>query len=185
MAPMKTEASLSHLKVLDLSRVLAGPWASQMLGDLCAEVIKIEHPHRGDDTRGWGPPHVTDADGKPMESAYFVCANRNKKSVAADIASAEGQSLVRALAADCDILIENFKVSGLAKYGLDYESLAEINPRLIYCSITGFGQTGPYAPRSGYDFMIQALGGLMSVTGSPEGEPGAGPLKVGVGGPTC
>jgi crotonobetainyl-CoA:carnitine CoA-transferase CaiB-like acyl-CoA transferase len=166
--------------VLDLSRVLAGPWASQMLGDLGAEVIKIEHPARGDDTRGWGPPYATGADGKPVESAYFLCANRNKKSVALDIATPEGQAQVRSLAEKSDVLIENFKVGGLRKFGLDYESLAALNPRLIYCSVTGFGQTGPYAQRPGYDFMIQGLGGLMSVTGRPDGAEGGGPLKVGV-----
>jgi len=177
---VKTEGSLSHLKVLDLSRILAGPWASQMLGDLGAEVFKIEHPERGDDTRNWGPPYVADEAGLPVESAYFMCTNRNKKSVAVDIGSVEGQALIKSMISDCDILIENFKVGSLTKYGLDYGSLSEINPRLIYCSITGFGQTGPYAPRSGYDFMIQALGGLMSLTGARDGEPGAGPLKVGV-----
>jgi crotonobetainyl-CoA:carnitine CoA-transferase CaiB-like acyl-CoA transferase len=174
------EGALSHLRVLDLSRVLAGPWASQMLGDLGAEVIKIEHPERGDDTRGWGPPYATGADGKPVESAYFLCANRNKKSVALDIATPEGQAQVRSLAEKSDVLIENFKVGGLRKFGLDYESLAVLNPRLIYCSVTGFGQTGPYAQRPGYDFMIQGLGGLMSVTGRPDGAEGGGPLKVGV-----
>jgi crotonobetainyl-CoA:carnitine CoA-transferase CaiB-like acyl-CoA transferase len=174
------EGALSHLRVLDLSRVLAGPWASQMLGDLGAEVIKIEHPARGDDTRGWGPPYATGADGKPVESAYFLCANRNKKSVALDIATPEGQAQVRLLAEKSDVLIENFKVGGLRKFGLDYESLAALNPRLIYCSVTGFGQTGPYAQRPGYDFMIQGLGGLMSVTGRPDGVEGGGPLKVGV-----
>jgi crotonobetainyl-CoA:carnitine CoA-transferase CaiB-like acyl-CoA transferase len=174
------EGALSHLRVLDLSRVLAGPWASQMLGDLDAEVIKIEHPERGDDTRGWGPPYATGADGKPVESAYFLCANRNKKSVALDIATPEGQAQIRLLAQKSDVLIENFKVGGLRKFGLDYESLAALNPRLIYCSVTGFGQTGPYAQRPGYDFMIQGLGGLMSVTGRPDGVEGGGPLKVGV-----
>lgn len=174
------EGALSHLRVLDLSRVLAGPWASQMLGDLGAEVIKIEHPERGDDTRGWGPPYATGADGKPVESAYFLCANRNKKSVALDIGTPEGQAQIRLLAEKSDVLIENFKVGGLRKFGLDYESLAALNPRLIYCSVTGFGQTGPYAQRPGYDFMIQGLGGLMSVTGRPDGAEGGGPLKVGV-----
>ena len=177
---MQNEGALSHIRVLDLSRVLAGPWASQMLGDLGAEVIKIEHPHNGDDTRAWGPPFVTDAEGQPVESAYFLCANRNKKSVALDMATAEGQARLRELAASSDVLVENFKVGGLKKYGLDYESLAKVNPRLIYCSITGFGQTGPYAARPGYDFMVQGLGGLMSLTGFPEGTEGAGPVKVGV-----
>jgi len=177
---MPTEGALSHLRVLDLSRVLAGPWASQMLGDLGAEVIKIEHPAQGDDTRRWGPPFVTDAEGQPVESAYFVCANRNKKSVALDMATPEGRAQLLQLLANSDVLIENFKVGGLKKYGLDYESLAKLHPRLIYCSITGFGQTGPYAQRPGYDFMVQGLGGLMSVTGQPHGAEGAGPVKVGV-----
>ncbi|HKX40312.1 MAG TPA: CaiB/BaiF CoA-transferase family protein [Burkholderiaceae bacterium] len=173
---MTTPQALSHLRVLDLSRVLAGPWASQMLADLGAEVLKIEHPDRGDDTRGWGPPFVRSADGTQRESAYFLCTNRNKRSVALDIGTSEGQAAVRALAAESDVLIENFKVGGLAKYGLDYASLSALNPRLVYCSITGFGQTGPYAQRPGYDFMIQGLGGLMSLTGAPDGEP----MKVGV-----
>jgi len=180
---LQTEGALSHLRVLDLSRVLAGPWASQMLGDLGAEVIKIEHPEHGDDTRGWGPPFVANPQGEPVESAYFLCANRNKKSVALDMASDEGQARLRELAACSDVLIENFKVGGLKKYGLDYDSLAQANPRLIYCSITGFGQTGPYAPRPGYDFMVQGLGGLMSLTGLPGGAgaaEGGGPVKVGV-----
>lgn len=178
--PPAQPQALSHLRVLDLSRVLAGPWASQTLADLGAEVVKIEHPDRGDDTRSWGPPYVCDAAGEPVASAYFMCANRNKQSVTLDITSAEGQAAVRALALRCDVLIENFKVGGLRKYGLDYESLSKLNPRLVYCSITGFGQSGPYARRPGYDFMIQGLGGLMSVTGTPDGEPGAGPMKVGV-----
>jgi crotonobetainyl-CoA:carnitine CoA-transferase CaiB-like acyl-CoA transferase len=175
-----TPGALSHLRVLDLSRVLAGPWASQMLADLGAEVIKVEHPERGDDTRAWGPPYLEDAEGRPVESAYFLCANRNKKSVALDMATAEGQARIRELALQSDVLVENFKVGGLAKYGLDYASLAKVNPRLIYCSITGFGQTGPYAQRPGYDFMIQGMGGLMSLTGLPDAEPGGGPMKVGV-----
>ena len=175
-----TGGALSHLRVLDLSRVLAGPWASQMLADLGAEVIKVEHPERGDDTRGWGPPYLEDAEGQAVESAYFLCTNRNKKSVALDMAAPEGQAHLRQLALQSDILIENFKVGGLAKYGLDYASLAKLNPRLIYCSITGFGQTGPYAQRPGYDFMIQGMGGLMSLTGLPDTEPGGGPVKVGV-----
>lgn len=172
--------ALSHLKVLDLSRVLAGPWASQMLGDMGAEVIKVEHPDKGDDTRAWGPPYLKDAQGNDVESAYFLCTNRNKKSVALDMATTEGRSQIRALALQSDILLENFKVGGLAKYGLDYESLRVHNPRLIYCSITGFGQSGPYAHRPGYDFMVQGMGGLMSLTGLPDGEDGAGPVKVGV-----
>lgn len=172
--------SLTGLRVLDLSRVLAGPWAAQTLGDLGAEVIKIERPGSGDDTRGWGPPYVTGADGSSELSAYFLSANRNKQSLAIDIASADGQQLIRELVAESDVLLENFKVGGLKKYGLDYDSLKPINPGLIYCSITGFGQDGPYASRPGYDFLIQAMGGLMSVTGQPDGAPGAGPVKVGV-----
>ena len=180
IAATAREGALSHLKVLDLSRVLAGPWASQMLADMGAEVIKVEHPERGDDTRGWGPPYLKDEAGHDVESAYFLCANRNKQSVALDMATPEGQRQIRALALQSDVLLENFKVGGLAKYGLDYESLRALNPRLIYCSSTGFGQTGPYAQRPGYDFMVQGLGGLMSLTGVPDGEPGGGPMKVGV-----
>ncbi|MBL4611304.1 MAG: CoA transferase [Pseudomonas sp.] len=174
-------SALSGLRVLDLSRVLAGPWAGQMLADLGADVVKIERPGSGDDTRAWGPPYLRDADGRDTsEAAYFLCANRNKRSLAIDLTTAEGQVRVRELVASADVLIENFKVGGLAGYGLDYASLSALNPRLIYCSITGFGQDGPYAQRAGYDFMIQALGGMMSVTGRAEGEPGAGPVKVGV-----
>ena len=173
--------ALSHLRVLDLSRVLAGPWAGQILADLGAEVIKVERPGNGDDTRAWGPPFLKDAYGQSTgEAAYYLSANRNKQSVTIDFTKPEGQRLVRELAAKSDILIENFKVGGLQAYGLDYASLKEVNPELIYCSITGFGQTGPYAKRAGYDFMIQGLGGLMSLTGRPEGESGAGPVKVGV-----
>ncbi|MFZ3153454.1 CaiB/BaiF CoA transferase family protein [Pseudomonas sp.] len=173
--------ALSHIRVLDLSRVLAGPWAGQILGDLGAEVIKVERPGSGDDTRHWGPPYVKDAEGNDSrEAAYFQSANRNKQSVTLDFTQAEGQRLVRELVRNCDVLLENFKVGGLAAYGLDYASLKAINPRLIYCSITGFGQNGPYAKRAGYDFMIQGLGGLMSLTGKPDGEEGAGPIKVGV-----
>ncbi|RMO85472.1 CAIB/BAIF protein [Pseudomonas syringae pv. tagetis] len=173
--------ALSHIRVLDLSRVLAGPWAGQILADLGADVIKVERPGCGDDTRAWGPPFLKDAAGhNTSEAAYYLSANRNKQSVTIDFTRPEGQKLVRELAAKSDILIENFKVGGLAAHGLDYASLKAINPRLIYCSITGFGQSGPYATRPGYDFMIQALGGLMSLTGLPEGEEGAGPVKVGV-----
>jgi crotonobetainyl-CoA:carnitine CoA-transferase CaiB-like acyl-CoA transferase len=173
--------ALSHLRVLDLSRVLAGPWAGQILADLGAEVIKIERPGNGDDTRAWGPPFLKDPRGEnTSEAAYYLSANRNKQSVTIDFTKPEGQKLVRELAAKSDVVIENFKVGGLKAYGLDYESLQAENPRLIYCSITGFGQTGPYAKRAGYDFMIQGLGGLMSLTGRPEGEGGAGPVKVGV-----
>ncbi|MBW7469740.1 CaiB/BaiF CoA transferase family protein [Marinobacter sp. F4218] len=172
--------SLSHLRVLDLSRVLAGPWAGQILGDLGAEIIKIERPGTGDDTRSWGPPYLRGGNGSAELSAYFLSANRNKQSLAVDIADPEGQELVRKLAAESDVVLENFKVGGLKRYGLDYDSLKRINPKLIYCSITGFGQDGPYANRPGYDFLIQAMGGLMSITGQPDSEPGAGPMKVGV-----
>ncbi|KUJ92378.1 MAG: L-carnitine dehydratase/bile acid-inducible protein F [Pseudomonas sp. 63_8] len=173
--------ALSHIRVLDLSRVLAGPWAGQIFGDFGAEVIKVERPGSGDDTRHWGPPYIKDAEGNDSrEAAYFQSANRNKQSLTLDFTQSEGQRLIRELVAQCDVLLENFKVGGLAAYGLDYESLKAINPRLIYCSITGFGQSGPYAKRAGYDFMIQGLGGLMSLTGRPEGEEGAGPMKVGV-----
>ncbi len=168
---------LSHIRVLDMSRVLAGPWAGQLLADLGAEVIKIERPGGGDDTRQWGPPYLKDRDGnETSEAAYYLSSNRGKRSLAVDIATPEGQAIVARLAADSDILIENFRAGALAKYGLDYASLAAANPELIYCSITGFGQTGPYRDKAGYDFMIQGMGGLMSVTGTPE----TGPLKVGV-----
>jgi crotonobetainyl-CoA:carnitine CoA-transferase CaiB-like acyl-CoA transferase len=173
--------ALAGLKVLDLSRVLAGPWAGQMLADLGADVVKIERPGCGDDTRAWGPPYLQDQDGQDTsEAAYYLSANRNKRSLAVDFTQSQGQETVRQLVAGADVLIENFKVGGLAAYGLDYASLAAINPRLIYCSITGFGQDGPYAARAGYDFMIQAVGGLMSVTGKADDEAGAGPVKVGV-----
>ena len=172
---------LSHLRVLDLSRVLAGPWAAQNLADLGAEVIKIERPGAGDDTRGWGPPWMRDAQGKDTgESAYFLSVNRNKKSVTLDISKPEGQKIIRELAIKCQVLIENFKVGTLSKYGLGYEELKQINPSLIYCSVTGFGQDGPYAPRPGYDFIFQGMGGLMSITGERDGQPGAGPQKVGI-----
>jgi crotonobetainyl-CoA:carnitine CoA-transferase CaiB-like acyl-CoA transferase len=173
--------SLSHITVLDLSRVLAGPWAGQVLADLGADVIKIERPRTGDDTRAWGPPFLWDAQGRESaDAAYYLCANRNKKSVTVDFTTPEGQSIVRRLAGEVDVVLENFKVGGLKAYGLDYASLRQVNPRLIYCSITGFGQTGPYASRPGYDFLIQAMGGLMSITGRKDGEPGAGPQKAGV-----
>ncbi|TCO81033.1 crotonobetainyl-CoA:carnitine CoA-transferase CaiB-like acyl-CoA transferase [Plasticicumulans lactativorans] len=173
--------ALSHIRVLDLSRVLAGPWAGQILADLGAEVIKVERPGVGDDTRGWGPPYARDAAGQDTgEAAYYLCANRGKRSVTVDIAKPEGQRLVRELAAHCDVLIENYKVGGLARYGLDYASLSAGHPGLIYCSVTGFGQTGPYRDLPGYDFMVQGLGGLMSITGEPDGVPGGGPMKVGV-----
>ena len=173
--------ALSGIRVLDLTRVLAGPWCTQNLADLGAEVIKIERPLSGDDTRGWGPPYVKDAYGRDTtEAAYYAAANRNKYSVAVDIASARGADVVRRLACQCDVLVENFKVGGLRKYGLDYDSIRALNPALVYCSITGFGQTGPYANRPGYDFMIQGLGGLMSVTGERDELPGGGPQKAGV-----
>ncbi len=181
MTKPEVTGALAHIRVLDLSRILAGPWAAQMLGDLGAEVIKVERPSVGDDTRGWGPPYVKDANGNDTtDSTYCLSANRNKKSVTIDFTRPEGQGLVRELAAKSDVVIENFKVGGLKKYGLDYESLKKVNESLIYCSITGFGQTGPYAPRAGYDFLIQGLGGLMSFTGRPDDEPGGGPMKVGV-----
>lgn len=172
-----TKGALAHLRVLDLSRVLAGPWAGQMLADLGAEVIKVEKPGQGDDTRAWGPPFLKDELGRETrESAYYLSANRGKQSLAIDFTQAEGQHLVRQLAADCDVVLENFKAGGLAKYGLDYASLRQVKPDIIYCSITGFGQDGPYAQRAGYDFLVQGMGGLMSLTGEPEGEP----MKVGV-----
>jgi len=179
--PPAEPGALAGLKVLDLSRVLAGPWSSQLLGDLGADVVKVERPGSGDDTRSWGPPWLDAAEGGATgESAYYLCANRNKRSLSVDIATPDGQRLVRELAARADILIENFKVGGLAAYGLDYASLKALNPRLIYCSITGFGQTGPHANRPGYDFLMQGMGGLMSLTGRPDGAPGGGPMKVGV-----
>ncbi len=167
---------LAGVTVLDLSRVLAGPWATQLLGDLGAEVIKIERPGEANAPRHWGPPFATRADGSRGDAAYFFCANRNKKSVTVDIANPEGAGIVRALAARADVVVENFKVGGLKKYGLDFESLSRANPGLVYCSITGFGQTGPYADRAGYDYMIQAMGGLMSITGEADGAA----MKVGV-----
>jgi len=174
-------SALSSIRVLDLSRILAGPWAGQILADLGAEVIKVERPGSGDDTRGWGPPFIKDNNGADTkEAAYYHCANRNKQSITLDFTKSEGQQLVRELVKKSDVLIENFKVDGLAAYGLDYPSLQAINPKLIYCSITGFGQTGPYAKRAGYDFMIQGMGGLMSLTGHPDSEAGGGPMKVGV-----
>ncbi|HFS8927781.1 TPA: CaiB/BaiF CoA transferase family protein [Pseudomonas aeruginosa] len=173
--------ALSGYRVLDLSRVLAGPWCGQVLADLGAEVIKIERPGVGDDTRGWGPPYMKAEDGSDSsEAAYYQSTNRNKLSVALNLATEEGQALVRALACECDVLIENYKAGSLAKYGLDYDSLSKLNPRLVYCSITGFGQTGPRAEEPGYDFIIQGMGGLMSITGEKDGVPGAGPQKVGV-----
>jgi len=174
-------APLTGVRVLDLSRVLAGPWAGQLLADLGADVVKVERPGAGDDTRAWGPPYLKDSAGRDTsEAAYYLCANRNKRSLTIDMANPEGQALIRQLAAHADVLLENFKLGGLTQYGLDAESLLALNPRLVYCSITGFGQTGPYAPRAGYDFLIQGMGGLMSVTGRVDGEEGAGPQKAGV-----
>jgi crotonobetainyl-CoA:carnitine CoA-transferase CaiB-like acyl-CoA transferase len=174
-------SALSHLTVLDLSRILAGPWAGQTLADLGADVIKIEKPGAGDDTRGWGPPFLRDRHGKDSsDAAYYLCANRNKKSVTVDFTTPEGQAIVRDLARTADVVLENFKVGGLKAYGLDYESLRSVNPKLIYCSITGFGQTGPYAQRAGYDLLVQAMGGLMSITGRSDDQDGAGPQKAGV-----
>jgi glutaryl-CoA transferase len=179
--PMPKQGALSGLVVLDLSRILAGPTCTQILGDLGAEVIKIERPGRGDDTRGWGPPFLKDGNGKETsESAYYLSSNRNKESVAIDLASKEGQSLIADLAAKADILVENFKVGDLKRRGLDYETLKQRNSQLIYCSISGFGQTGPYAQRAGYDFLIQGMGGIMSLTGFPDDEGGT-ETKCGVG----
>ena len=172
---------LSHVRVLDLSRVLAGPWAGQNLADLGAEVIKVERPKVGDDSRAFGPPWVRDKEGRETkDSAYFTSANRGKKSMTVNVAKPEGQALIRALARECDVLIENYKHGDLARYGLGYDDMRNVNPRLIYCSVTGFGQTGPYRERPGYDFMIQGMGGMMSVTGEPDGTPGGGPQRAGV-----
>ena len=177
----KSAGALSHIRVLDMSRVLAGPWAGQILADLGAEVIKIERPGVGDDTRGWGPPYLKDRDGNDtQEAAYFLGANRGKKSLTLDISKSDGQQIARDLASRCDVLIENYKAGDLARYGLDYEKLRESNPGLIYCSITGFGQTGPMRSIAGYDFIIQGIGGLMSITGERDDLPGGGPQKVGV-----
>jgi crotonobetainyl-CoA:carnitine CoA-transferase CaiB-like acyl-CoA transferase len=173
---MSEQGALAGIRVLDLSRVLAGPWATQVFGDLGAEIIKVERPGTGDDTRAWGPPDFKDAG----YSAYYAGANRNKRSITVDISRTEGAQLVASLAQHCDVLVENFKVGGAARHGLDYATLGRLNPRLIYCSITGFGQTGPYAPRAGYDAMIQGMGGLMSITGKPRAEPGSAPQKIGV-----
>lgn len=173
----ETQGALSHIKVLDLSRVLAGPWCTQMLADLGADVIKVERPLVGDDTRHWGPPFLQDADGNNTQQAsYFAACNRNKRSITIDMSKPEGQELIRTLALQSDIVVENFKVGGLSQYGLDYASLKKLNPKLIYCSVTGFGQDGPYAERAGYDLMIQAMTGMMSITGKAEGEP----MRVGV-----
>lgn len=172
--------ALDGVRVLDLSRVLAGPWCTQTLADLGADVVKVERPGVGDDTRGWGPPFLPAADGSDSaESAYFLGANRNKRSITCDLSSSQGQQLIRDLAARADVLVENFKVGDMQRYGLDYPSLKAINPKLVFCSITGFGQSGPYADRAGYDFAVQAMGGLMSVTGERD-DAGGGPQKVGV-----
>ncbi|QIL73934.1 CoA transferase (plasmid) [Diaphorobacter sp. HDW4B] len=177
----QTTGALSHIRVLDLSRVLAGPWATQNLADLGAEVIKVERPRVGDDTRGWGPPWIRDDQGEyTHDSTYYAAANRGKKSITVDIASAEGQKIVWELAAVSDVVVENYKIGDLKRYGLDYESLSAINPRLVYCSITGYGQTGPSAHKPGYDFVFQAQGGLMSITGERDDLPGGGPQKVGI-----
>lgn len=177
----KPTGALSHLRVLDLSRVLAGPWCTQNLADLGADVIKIEKPGAGDDTRHWGPPFFPDADGQPSSHAtYFAACNRNKRSVTVDMATPEGQALIRELAQQSDVVVENFKTGGLKRYGLDYASLSALNPGLIYCSVTGFGHNGPYAPRAGYDLLIQAMSGLMSITGHADAQPGGGPMRVGV-----
>lgn len=172
--------ALSGIKVLDLSRILAGPWCTQNLADLGAEVTKIEHPERGDDTRGWGPPYLESADGSERMSAYFACCNRGKRSLAIDFTTDEGKAAILALADQADVLVENFKAGTLQRYGLDYASLQARNPRLVYLSITGFGQSGPMADKPGYDYVFQGMGGLMSYTGQPDGEPGEGPLRTGV-----
>ncbi|MFO1218034.1 MAG: CaiB/BaiF CoA-transferase family protein [Burkholderiaceae bacterium] len=174
-------APLAGIRVLDLSRVLAGPWATQLLADLGAEVVKVERPGAGDDTRAWGPPFLPKAGGgDTTDSAYFASTNRGKRSITLDIASAEGQAIARALAKRCDVVVENYKVGDMQRYGLDYATLSKENPRLVYCSVTGFGQDGPYRQRAGYDFMIQAMGGLMSITGERDDLPGGGPQKCGV-----
>jgi len=181
MSQPSTPAALDGIKVLDLSRVLAGPWCTQMLADLGADVVKVERPGLGDDTRQWGPPFLKDADGNDTtQASYFTACNRNKRSVTIDMATPEGQQLICQMAQQADIVVENFKVGGLQQYGLDHASLRALNPRLIYCSVTGFGQSGPYAERAGYDLMVQAMTGLMSITGRADTEPGGGPLRVGV-----
>lgn len=181
MTTLPTAGALAGIQVLDLSRVLAGPWCTQILADLGADVVKVERPGVGDDTRHWGPPFLQDADGQDTtQASYFTACNRNKRSVTIDMASEDGQQLIRQMALQADVLVENFKVGGLAQYGLDYASLAALNPRLIYCSVTGFGQDGPYAERAGYDLMVQAMTGLMDITGRADSEPGGGPLRVGV-----
>ena len=172
---------LSHIRVLDLSRVLAGPWAGQNMADMGAEVIKVERPVKGDDSRAFGPPWLKDANGKPTsEAAYFLAANRGKKSITANLSHADAQAMLRELARSCDVVIENYKFGDLARYGLGYEDIRAVKPDIIYCSVTGFGQTGPWRERPGYDFMAQGMSGLMSVTGEPDGTPGAGPMRVGI-----
>lgn len=181
MSKQSGNGPLAHVRVLDLSRIMAGPWASQILADLGADVVKIERPGVGDDTRSWGPPFLADKDGKPTQnSGYYLCVNRGKRSVTLDISKPEGQAVIRRLAQESDILLENFKVGTLARYGLSYEDLKKENPALIYASVTGFGQDGPRAKQAAYDFMVQAMGGLMSVTGEADDKPGGGPQKVGV-----
>jgi len=177
MSTATTPGALHGIRVIDLSRILAGPWATQLLADLGAEVIKIESPNGGDGTRAWGPPFV---DGDDSDAAYFTACNRNKRSVCIDFANPQGASLIQDLIRDADVVVENFKVGGLAKYGLDADTVCQANPHIVYCSITGFGRTGPYANRAGYDFLIQAMGGLMSITGAADGTPGAEPMKTGV-----
>jgi crotonobetainyl-CoA:carnitine CoA-transferase CaiB-like acyl-CoA transferase len=176
MTGIKKKPPLSGIRVIELARVLAGPWAGQMLADLGADVIKVENPEGGDETRHWGPPFIEGADGENLSAAYYHAANRGKRSVTADLKSADGQALVRRLVATADVVIENFKRGGLVKYGLDYDSLRTVNPKLVYCSITGFGQTGPYADRAGYDYIVQGMSGFMSITGEPDGQP----MKAGV-----
>jgi formyl-CoA transferase len=178
---LRTPGALEGIRVLDLTRVLAGPWCTQLLGDMGADIIKVERPIEGDDTRAWGPPFLKDREGHDSrEAAYYLSANRNKKSITVDIASADGQKTIRDLMTHCDVVVENFKVGQLARYGLDYEALRQVRPDVIFCSITGFGQTGPWAQRAGYDFIIQGLGGFMSVTGERDDLPGGGPQKAGV-----
>jgi crotonobetainyl-CoA:carnitine CoA-transferase CaiB-like acyl-CoA transferase len=172
---------LSHIRVLDLSRVLAGPWAGQNLADMGAEVIKVERPDKGDDSRAFGPPWLKDQEGKPTsEASYFLAANRGKKSITANLSNPEAQAMLRELAKSCDVVIENYKFGDLTRYGLGYDDMKAVNPKIIYCSVTGFGQTGPWRERPGYDFMAQGMSGLMSVTGEPDGTPGAGPMRVGI-----
>ncbi|WP_422649886.1 CoA transferase [Cupriavidus sp. H18C1] len=175
------KGALAHIKVLDLTRILAGPWATQNLADMGAEVIKVERPRVGDDTRAWGPPFLKDPEGRETaDSSYFLSANRGKKSITVDLAAPEGQQIIRELAREADVVVENYKVGTLARYGLGYDDLRALNPRLVYCSITGFGQSGPYAALPGYDFVFQGMGGLMSITGLPDDEPGGGPIKSGI-----